>query len=206
MMGIMKPNIVTVILAAGASSRFNGRKITAKVQGDQSLLAHSITTLNQVTTAAGIQTPAVVLGAHLNDEIMAITSTSHRIINHDWQQGLSSSVKQAAQYAIDHHAEALLLVLADQVAITAQDYTRLVDAYYQNGLSSCAFYRENVGVPAIFLAEDFAALMSIEGDKGAKSILKHHEKNNSLNILTMEQAQFDIDTPADLTRWLDQVS
>ena len=202
----MKPNIVTVILAAGASSRFNGSKITAKVQGDQSLLAHSITTLNQVTTAAGLSAPAVVLGAHINDEIMAITSTSHRIINHDWQHGLSSSVKYAAQYAIEHHAEALLLVLADQVAITPENYTRLIDVYSHNGLCSCAFYQQNVGVPAIFLAEDFASLMLIEGDKGAKSILKRHEKNNSLNILIMEQAHFDIDTQADLTRWLDQVS
>lgn len=200
----MKPLIVTVILAAGASSRFNGRKITAKVEGEQSLLAHSIETLNNVTTAAGIQAPAVVLGAHLNDEIMAITSATHRIINHDWQQGLSSSVKHAVQYAIEQHAEALLLVLADQVAISPVNYIQLIDAYCQNGLSSCAFYRQSVGVPAIFLKEDFVALMSLEGDKGAKSILKRHEKNNCLNILTMEQAQFDIDTPADLSRWLAQ--
>jgi molybdenum cofactor cytidylyltransferase len=46
-------------------------------------------------------------------------------------------------------------------------------------------------------------LMSIDGDKGAKSILKQHDKNNSLNVVQMEQAQFDIDTPADLARWLD---
>ncbi|MGX9462786.1 nucleotidyltransferase family protein [Shewanella sp. A14] len=202
----LKPNIVTVILAAGASSRFNGSKITAKVQGGNTLLAHSIATLNQVTTVAGITAPAVVLGAHLNDEVMAITAVIHRIINHDWSLGLSSSVKHAAQYAVDQNADALLLALADQVAIPADDYARLIDAYCHNGQTSCAFYQQSLGVPAIFLAEDFAALMSIEGDKGAKSILKRHDKNNSLNILNMEQGQFDIDTPADLARWLDQMN
>ena len=199
----MKPNIITVILAAGASSRFHGAKMLAKVKGNQSLLARSIASLNKVTATAGIKAPAVVLGAHLNDEIMAITATSHQIINPDWQQGLSSSVKHASQYAIEQEADALLLVLADQVAIDVDDYLHLIERYQQNGLTSCAFYRQDVGVPAIFLAKDFAVLMSIDGDKGAKSILKQHDKNNSLNIIPMEQAQFDIDTPADLARWLD---
>jgi len=196
------PKIVTVILAAGASRRFNGAKIVAKVQGEQSLLAHCLQTLDSVTQAAGIDPAVVVLGAHQTDDVLAITAQHQRLINDQWQQGLSSSVKLAGRYAQHQQADALLMVLADQVALQSHDYLQLIQAYMHNNLTSSAFYRQSVGVPAIFLAKDINALLSIDGDKGAKSILKQHDKNNSLNIIHMEQAQFDIDTPADLARWL----
>jgi molybdenum cofactor cytidylyltransferase len=199
------PKIITVILAAGASSRFNGAKIVAKVQGEQSLLEYSLKTLDHVTQTAGIAPAVVMLGAHQTDEVLAITAKHHRLINHDWHLGLSSSVKLAARYAQSQQADALLIVLADQVALQGDDYLQLIQAYRHNNLTSSAFYRHSVGVPAIFLAKDINALLSIDGDKGAKSILKQHDKNNSLNIVHMEQAQFDIDTPADLARWLDSV-
>ncbi|MBB1364157.1 MAG: nucleotidyltransferase family protein [Shewanella sp.] len=199
----MKPKIVTVILAAGASSRFNGAKIVAKVQGELSLLEHCLQTLDRVTTAVGIAPAVVMLGAHQTDEVLAITADHHRLINDNWQLGLSSSVKLAGRYAQSQQADAMLIVLADQVALQETEYLQLIEAYIRNNLTTCAFYLQNVGVPAIFLAEDINVLMSIDGDKGAKSILKQHDKNNSLNVVQMEQAQFDIDTPADLARWLD---
>jgi molybdenum cofactor cytidylyltransferase len=199
----MTANIVTVILAAGASSRFNSAKIVAKVQGEQSLLAHSLQTLDVVTQTAGIAPAVVMLGAHQTDEVLAITANHQRIINYDWHLGLSSSVKLAGQYAQTQQADALLVVLADQVALQSSDYLQLIQAYIHNKLTSCAFYLHSVGVPAIFSAEDIKILMSLDGDNGAKSILKQNDKNNSLNIIVMEQAQFDIDTPADLVRWLD---
>ncbi|WP_282110832.1 nucleotidyltransferase family protein [Shewanella algicola] len=197
-------NITTVILAAGASSRFNGCKITAQIKGGQSLLAHSIETLKQVTQTANIAPAAVVLGAHINDDILAMTEGLPRIINPHWQTGLSSSVKQAVAYAIDAKADALLLVLADQVAITANEYLSLIEAFLHNRQTCCSFYLQDVGVPAIFLADDFSALMSIEGDKGAKSVLKQHAKNNNVTILPIDNAARDIDTPADLAHWLNQ--
>ena len=196
--------IATVILAAGASSRFNGCKLMAKVLGEKSLLAHSVETLKQVTQAANIAPAAVVLGAHINDDIMTMTQGAVRIINRQWQTGLSSSVKLAVNYAIEAKADALLLVLADQVAITANEYLRLINAFLQNKQTCCSFYQQDVGVPAIFLAQDFNALMAIEGDKGAKRVLKQHAKNQHLTILSIDNAACDIDTPADLTRWLSQ--
>jgi molybdenum cofactor cytidylyltransferase len=197
-------NIVSVILAAGASSRFNGSKITAKIQNGQSVLGHSIATLNQLSEVANIAAPVVILGAHINDDVMAITANTLRMINPHWQLGLSSSVKQAVTYAIEVKADALLLVLADQVALSVDDYVGLIEAYLQNGKTSCSYYHQDVGVPAIFIADDFTDLLSINGDKGAKTVLKRHAHQHSLNILPMENAQFDIDTPADLALWLDQ--
>ena len=198
------PKIVSVILAAGASSRFNGSKITAQIQGGKSVLSHSIATLKQLSATANIAAPVVILGAHINDEVMAIAADTQRIINPHWQLGLSSSVKHAVAYAIEAKADALLLVLADQVALTLDDYLGLIEAYHHNGQTSCSFYHQDVGVPAVFIADDFISLLSIDGDKGAKSVLKHRAEQNSLTILPMENAQFDIDTPADLALWLHQ--
>lgn len=195
-------NIVSVILAAGASSRFNGSKMTAKIHAGQTLLGQSIAMLNEVSTLANIALPAVILGAHMTEEVLSITAATHTIINPHWQLGLSSSIKQAVSYAVALNAEALLLTLADQVALSADDYLRLIEAYQQNGHTSCSFYHQEVGAPAIFIADDFTQLMTIDGDKGAKSILKRRAARHCLNVVTMENGQFDIDTPTDLAVWL----
>ena len=196
-------SIITVLLAAGASSRFGGCKLTAQLNNQSTLLAHGLHLINQACMQQHIAKPAVIIGAHINDDIIEQLHGNHILVNENWQQGLSSSIKVAVEYAQSCEASALMLVLADQVCLTTADYVRLIEQYRSQPQTSCAVYQHNLGVPAIFVAADFDSLNQLTGDVGAKSILKQKQNLNCLNMIVMDQASVDIDTPADLTLWLE---
>ncbi|MEZ9237485.1 nucleotidyltransferase family protein [Shewanella sp. 10N.286.52.A9] len=207
------PKITTVMLAAGQSSRFDGAKLAALVSGpevndpdvqakNQSLLAHSLDELTQATEQMGMDKPVVMLGGHKDTLLPLLPSNTEYLVNPDWQTGIGSSVAMAAEYAQAQHADALLLSLADQVAITQQHYMSLFRVFCLFGQTTAAYYQQNPGVPAIFLSEDFQQLQQLPGDAGAKKLLLQHLSNQSLAVLPLEQAAIDIDTKADLNWWL----
>ena len=207
------PKVVTVMLAAGQSSRFDGAKLGAIVSGpavndpdihatNQSLLAHCLGELTNATEQMGLDKPCLILGGHKETLTPLIPHDTHIQINHDWQSGMASSVALAARYAQTQNADALLLTLADQVAINQQHYMSLFRVFCLFGQTTAAYYQQNPGVPAVFLAEDFDALQQLSGDAGAKKILKQHLSNQSLAVFPLEQAAIDIDTKADLIWWL----
>lgn len=71
----------------------------------------------------------------------------------------------------------------------------------ENGASLAApFYQGQRGHPAGFAKHWFSALMSLEGDKGARVILQ--QSSNELQCLECDSAGVlrDIDTPADMTK------
>ena len=177
------PKVVSVMLAAGQSARFDGAKLAATVSGpkvndpdpnaeNHSLLTHSLLSLSQAAEQIDIGKPCVILGGHIDVLSPLIPINTPILINSDWQSGIASSVAMAAKYAQAEKADALLLTLADQVAISRLHYLSLYRLFCLFGQTTAAYYQQNPGVPAIFRAEDFDALQQLAGDSGAKKILK----------------------------------
>ncbi|WP_227006649.1 nucleotidyltransferase family protein [Shewanella donghaensis] len=201
----LAPKVVSVMLAAGGSRRFDGTKLAAKLGHKthaQSIIQHTFSTLTEATTQLDIAPPVVVLGGHKNRLMPLLPKDTLVLENNDWSTGLASSVAMAAYYAHSQHADAMLLTLADQVAISYLHYLSLYRIYCQFGKTTAAYYQQSFGVPAIFLAKDFKALQQLKGDSGAKKILKQHSNNQQLVVFPLEQAAIDIDTKADLSLWL----
>ena len=74
------------------------------------------------------QSVTIVLGAHAQVVASALRQRSVSIvINRGWEEGIASSIRAAVQSAPPASA-ALLLLLADQVAVTADDLRRLYAA------------------------------------------------------------------------------
>lgn len=210
--------LVTVILAAGASRRFNGIKQLAQLTESQYLLAQTISQLNLTIQHYVEKVPlndiefvasAVVLGANQSQIAKQLVSSPKELLtmvdiidNPNWAQGLSSSIHRAVDFAMLHQADGLLIALGDQVAITALDFTQLIQQWDRTRQTTCAFYQQDIGVPAIFLADDFDALRELDGDSGAKKVLKQRQNANSLTQVELTHAAIDIDTPADLSWWL----
>ena len=94
----------------------------------------------------------------------------------------------------------MLLLLADQPRVTAAVLDELLEAFraandrQASAIVACE-YRGTVGVPAIFGRAHFADLERLDGDEGAKVLLKRHRE--SLHRVRFEAAGVDIDTPAD---------
>lgn len=149
----------------------------------------------------------IILGAHHSILQPLLAELNSRqpfdiIINSQWQTGLASSVRLAASYAKEHGFDGMLLTLADQVALGAEDYQQLMLAWHETGKDVAAHYLDDLGVPAIFNASTLPLLTELSGDRGAKSILKQQAQRGALVAITLPRAAIDIDTQADLASWL----
>jgi molybdenum cofactor cytidylyltransferase len=183
-----------IVLAAGAATRFGSPKQLARVQG-RPLLHLAVARAVEV---AG-QSVTVVLGANAADLVALLRHTgASMVINRDWPEGLGSSVR-AGVGQIPAGADAALLMLADQPAVTAEDLRRLVEAWRrQPNCIVAAQYAGTAGVPAIFPREDFAALSALRGDAGARALLRRG--GDRLVRVPLPSAAIDIDTPEDLLK------
>jgi molybdenum cofactor cytidylyltransferase len=118
------------------------------------------------------------------------------LINRDWREGLASSIR-AGIARLPAACTGVMLVLADQACVTAEDLRRLAGAWRRQPLSvAAARYGATVGVPAIFPQHLFRELRELKGDIGARVLLKRHA--DRLVRVPMASAAFDLDTPDDL--------
>ncbi len=121
---------------------------------------------------------------------------AHVCRNDDYDEGIGSSIR-AGMRSLPATASGVLILLADQVAVTVADLAMLVAAWRsQPERRVAAAYGGTAGVPAIFPASDFPALARLAGDRGAQRLL--HAGESSLVTMPMPSAAIDIDTTADL--------
>jgi molybdenum cofactor cytidylyltransferase len=184
--------LYAIVLAAGASTRFGGIKQLVRIDGRP--LLH--TTVSHAVEIAGAAT-IVVLGAHAAELAPLLTHTPATVvINRDWREGIGSSIR-AGVTRLPAACSGVLLALADQVAVTAQDLQRLVGAWRrQPEYVAASLYSGTVGVPAIFPRSRFRELAELRGDMGARRLL--HRNPDRVVRVPMESAALDIDTPEDL--------
>lgn len=221
--------LLIVVLAAGGSRRFEGVKLAQVLTfndlnntENQSILSLHVERLRQVSRELSLQHKpfneqtampdnggqlCIILGAHSQTlrPLLARFDDSdgmNILINPEWQTGLSSSVRLAADYAKAQGFDGMLLTLADQIAVSRDDYLQLIAKWHQTGKSIAAHYWDDLGVPAILNASTFSQFTALSGDRGAKSILKQQAEQGELVAITLANAMIDIDTKADLASWL----
>jgi molybdenum cofactor cytidylyltransferase len=129
---------------------------------------------------------------------MLLHSPASVVVNRDWEEGMASSIRRGLA-ALPPGCEALMIVLGDQVAVTADDLRRLVSAWKGEASTiAAAVYDGRVGVPAIFPSWCFSELSQLRGDQGARAILQRNASR--LVHVPMPNAALDLDTPEDLER------
>jgi molybdenum cofactor cytidylyltransferase len=183
-----------IVLAAGASTRFGSPKQLVRVAGRP--LLHSA--LARAADVAG-SAVSVVLGAHAAELTPLLThSQALIVINRDWREGIASSIR-AGVSRLPPSCNAVLLMLADQAAVTAEDLKRLVSAWRrQPDYIVAARYGMTTGVPAVFPRSAFSDLAALRGDTGARALLQRNP--DRVVRVPMASAAIDIDTPEDLLK------
>lgn len=184
--------LYSLILAAGESARFGAPKQLARV-GGVPLLRLVANRAAEVTGAA----VTIVLGARSAELIPALgRSTATIVINRDWREGIASSIR-AGVARLPGSCSGVLLLLADQAAVTAAELARIADVWRRAPRRIVAAqYAGVTGIPAIFPRTDFAALRELRGDRGARALLR--QRSDRVIGLPLPSAAIDIDTPADL--------
>lgn len=180
------------VLAAGPSTRFGTPKQLVRISGAPVL--HQA--LAAAAAVAGLSVTAII-GAHAREVAASIReSTASVVVNRHWQEGLASSIRLAVE-TTPASAEALLLLLADQVALTAEDLRRLHATWRrQPSLIVTALHGGGAGLPTIFPRWAFADLLRLRGDCDPRLVIRRHV-DRSLR-LPMPNAAVDLDIPEDL--------
>jgi len=182
------------VLAAGAGTRFGAAKQLVRLRGEP--------VLYELAASAGAvagQSVTVVLGAHAREIAPALRQRAVSIaINRGWEEGIASSVRTAV-HAAPPGSAALLLMLADQVAVTADDLRRLHASWKRHPvLIAAALYGGAPGLPAIFPRWAFTDLLALRGDRDPRSVLRRNI--DRVVRVPMSNAGIDLDTPEDLLR------
>ena len=186
------PGLHAIVLAAGASTRFGSAKQLVRI-GDRPLLSLVAGRAAEVVGHALI----IVLGAHAA-ELTALLkhSPASLVVNRDWREGLASSIR-AGVARLPPSCAGVMLVLADQACVTAEDLRRLAGAWRRQPISvAAAGYGATIGAPAIFPQHLFGELSQLKGVSGARLLLRRHADH--LVKVPMASAAFDLDTPDDL--------
>ncbi|MDB3933572.1 nucleotidyltransferase family protein [Luminiphilus sp.] len=186
-----------VILAAGAASRFGRCKQLAEFQ-HKPLLQHVIDEAKQLNA----QELVVVTGrwhdaiseAQRNGTISSVTL----IKNDRWQQGMSSSIALATECIADS-CDQLLVLLSDQILVTADQLKALVEL--AGAGNACASFKNTLGPPAVFSAALFPSLLTLSEAVGAKQLLLNPD--STVRKMRLDAAAWDIDTPEDLEQLSD---
>ena len=184
--------LFAVVLAAGPSRRFGSVKQLVRVAG-RPLLHTAVTRASEVTGNALI----VVLGSAAAELAPLLKhSPGSVIVNQDWREGLASSIR-AAIARLPPACTGVMLILADQASVSADDLKRLAGTWRkQPQYIAAALYAGTLGAPAIFPRTQFRALAQLRGDAGARGLLRRNP--DRVVRVPMPSAAIDVDTPEDL--------
>lgn len=183
---IAPEQVALVLLAAGRSRRFGDADKLAEPFLDKPLAYHVVTALEKIPFGARI---AVVSGTALD-----FGARGYRVIeNPDPSLGQARSICFGVEAAKAARAEAVIVALADMPRVTAGHVYRIFETY--DGPASVVASSDGVRPmpPALFGKERFGALMTLDGDTGARELIRggHH-------VVAGPNELIDIDTRADL--------
>jgi molybdenum cofactor cytidylyltransferase len=154
-----------IVLAAGASTRFGGRKQLAEFNG-RPLLEHAL----RAMAAAGVPRTIVVLGSGASEVLVTVKLHGVKpIVCERWQEGQSAS--HACALAELHESDAVVVTIGDQPRISPEAIRRVLDARCQ-APAVRATYGGRPGHPVVIERKLFERLRHATGDHGARDLLR----------------------------------
>ncbi|MFY9745201.1 MAG: nucleotidyltransferase family protein [Acidobacteriaceae bacterium] len=185
-----------VVLAAGASTRLGQPKQLVRIDGE-SLLHRTA----RLALEAGCSPVLVVLGFEadqLQRELQGLAVDV--VVNHEWREGMGASLRSGMQALrkTDLQPQAVLILVCDQPRLTA-DHLRTLLARHQSARRiaiTASVYARRAGVPALFSAKVFSALLASSGDRGAKDLIRIHAAQ--VQGIPWPAGELDLDLPEDL--------
>ena len=184
--------VAAILLAAGSSRRFGGRKLLVPWRG-RPLYEHALEAL--------LASPAVVETIVVVQPGFAAPPARPRcrfVVNPDHGEGMGASLRTGVR-AAPADADACLVALADMPAITPELIASLVAGYAASGkrivVPVCGGRR---GHPVMMGSGLREALLALTGDVGAREIIRAHPEWVAEFETRAGAVLFDVDLPADL--------
>ena len=186
-----------IILAGGSSIRFGRPKQLLKLKGKY-LLEYVL----NAALGSELNHVVLVLGHDYQKILQALdTRTTHErlqvVINHRYLEGQSRSL-QAGLLKIRQAFSSVMFLLGDQPMLDSNTIDHMLARFRHSGKDICVpVFKGKRGNPTIFNRVLYDQLMAIEGDIGARDIIR----TNPERVLNIELDDpfcfFDIDSQKD---------
>lgn len=187
-----RPKIGGLLLAAGGSRRMGTPK--------QLMLYKGVSLVRRAAQAlidAAFYPVVVVIGSEAEGSRKELDGLEVVIAeNQMWETGMSSSIRVGMENMLiaGPSIDAVLITLCDQPRVTADKLALFSDSFAGGHRGIIAAEYDGIrGVPALFPAAMFDELMDLEGDKGARDLIRSGDAFS----IALSEAAIDIDTPED---------
>jgi molybdenum cofactor cytidylyltransferase len=179
-----------LVLAAGAGTRFGGRKQLAELDG-RPLLEHAV----RAMTATPVGRVVVVLGALVEEVTETVDLHGAEPCTCErWDEGQAASLACGLAELAD--CEAVVVTLGDQPRMSPDAIRRVINARDGEAAAVRATYFGAPGHPVLLERELFESFRNVSGDHGARNLLL------SVQVRDVPCDDIgggeDVDTPAEL--------
>jgi molybdenum cofactor cytidylyltransferase len=185
-----------VLLAAGEARRMGGRPKALLELGGVPLIRRSLIALS----GAGVDEVVVVLG-HRADEIQPTLSDFPVTIvrNPDYARGQMTSM-HAGVAALSARLDAIIVAVADQPLLNAQDITDLIGAFKKRGSASAVvpYVQGERANPIVLDAAVRDDLLAGEANFGCRQWLDAHPERVARLDTENRHYRVDVDSPEDM--------
>ena len=186
-----------VLLAAGSASRMGHRPKCLLERDGQSLIRRTV----QALLDAGVHEVVVVLGHYAQEVAPAVAGLPVTVVaNPHPEQGIISSQRLGLQ-SIPATCDAVVMCLADQPLIEAQDITELLQAFADRPTNTSLVFPQVQGLPGnpVVLSDAVrAAVLQGSDDFGCQTWRQHNRAlvhgwaSDNLHYITDLDSQADI--------------
>jgi molybdenum cofactor cytidylyltransferase len=183
-----------ILLAAGGSTRLGRPKQLLEFDGEP-LVVRQARLLVALRPAC-----VVVVTGRRNEDVASLLGDLPVRCEHnpEWQRGMGTSLACGIR-AMPERARAALVLLVDQWKLALADLEILVETWASDPQAAVlAAYDGTRGPPAILPRALFERLSRLQGDSGARNILKRWK--GTVKALPLARATVDVDTAADLPK------
>jgi molybdenum cofactor cytidylyltransferase len=175
-----------LVLAAGGGTRFGAEpKQLADLEG-RPLLEWAV---RAQCAVAELERVVVVLGAHAAEVARGVEfGRAEIVVCPDWESGQAASLRRGLQAVAD--AATVVVTLGDAPLVTPQ----VIRMFVGEPPRTRAVYHGRPGHPVVLGPAEISALMSHQGDQGARGLLRSGRVIEVGRICSGR----DVDTPDDL--------
>lgn len=189
-----RPNVAVLLLAAGASSRMRGRDKLLEPVGGMPLLRRTA----QAARESGAGRVIVVVPPDAPEREQALAGLKVEVIRCPlWREGMAASLRRGLA-ALPEATDAVIVALADMPDITPEHFNRLIAAFSPaDGREICRALAEDgqPGHPVLFGSRFFESLAALQGDTGARELIRSMPEFVADIPTPGQGAAIDLDTP-----------
>ena len=186
-----------ILLGAGNSRRFGGRKQFFKINGEMMYFSM----MKKLAAIPNTEKILVTQFEEMKEEAKQYGFIP--VMNEEPERGISSSIRLGIQalYKRQQQFSGILFAVCDQPYLSLESLERLVNGYLNEKQTiACLSYKTEMGNPVIFHPDYKKELLDLTGDVGGKKVVKRHIEEVFFVEVKQKRELFDIDEKQDVEK------